>query len=132
GFTYAAVALSAIPMGIAYMAKHPETRTEAKEGMQTASDGEGAQLARDPEKVEVGKQEGAAAASGQEAQGSFGKAIGVMALYGLASPFLELQDPIHGVIGLIILVIGIRIAWQLTGAQRAEITGPFQNTPAAP
>ncbi|MBI3645674.1 MAG: hypothetical protein HY233_06905 [Acidobacteriales bacterium] len=54
-----------------------------------------------------------------------------MALLGLASPFLELQDPVHGFIGLIILLVGIRIAWQITAAKMPEITGPFQNSPAA-
>lgn len=58
-------------------------------------------------------------------------ALGYMALLGLASPFLELQDPVHGFIGLIILLVGIRIAWQITAAKMPEITGPFQNSPAA-
>ena len=57
-------------------------------------------------------------------------ALGSMALIGLASPFLELQDPIQGLIGLVILMVGIRIAWQLTMAKKAEIIGPFENTAA--
>ena len=47
-------------------------------------------------------------------------------LLGLASPFLELQDPVHGIIGLIILMVGIRIAWQMTaGSLKADIQGPY-------
>jgi hypothetical protein len=51
---------------------------------------------------------------------------------GLASPFLELQDPFHGIIGLVILLVGIRIAWQLTASPKIEILGPFvsKNTAA--
>jgi hypothetical protein len=45
---------------------------------------------------------------------------------GLASPFLELQDPMHGLIGLVILFVGIQIAWKLTaGPPIPEITGPY-------
>ena len=62
---------------------------------------------------------------------SIGSAIGVLTLAGLASPFLELQDPLHGVIGLIILFVGIRIAWKLTAAAKLDILGPFsKSTPA--
>jgi hypothetical protein len=59
-------------------------------------------------------------------------ALVYLTVMGLASPFLELQrEPISGVIGLIILMVGIRIAWQLTAAKKAEIIGPFQSTKAA-
>jgi hypothetical protein len=54
-------------------------------------------------------------------------ALGVLALIGLASPFLELQDPVHGLIGLVILFVGVRIAWRLTAAKIPEISGPFAN-----
>lgn len=37
---------------------------------------------------------------------------------GLASPFLELKaDAFHGLIGLVILLVGINIAWKLTAAK---------------
>ena len=55
-------------------------------------------------------------------------ALGMLALVGLASPFLELQDPLHGGIGLIILLVGIRIAWQLTAEKPIDIVGPFNNS----
>ncbi len=54
-------------------------------------------------------------------------ALGYLVVMGLASPFLELQDPVRGVLGLIILLVGIRIAWQVTEAKQAEILGPFEN-----
>ena len=38
--------------------------------------------------------------------------------WGLASPVLELQaDTFHGLIGLVILLVGVRIAWKLTAAK---------------
>ncbi|HEV8181445.1 MAG TPA: hypothetical protein VGQ61_03680, partial [Candidatus Angelobacter sp.] len=57
--------------------------------------------------------------------------LGLLVL-GLASPFLALQDPFHGIIGLVILMVGIRIAWQITvGSKRADIQGPYENSTAA-
>jgi hypothetical protein len=51
----------------------------------------------------------------------------MVALLGLASPFLELQNLFHGLIGLVILFVGIRIAWQLTAGPKLEVLGPFQD-----
>jgi hypothetical protein len=58
------------------------------------------------------------------------KALGVLMGIGLASPFLDLADPAHGVIGLVILFVGIRIAWRLTARRTVNIVGPI-NDPAA-
>jgi hypothetical protein len=46
---------------------------------------------------------------------------------GLLSPFLELQaDTFHGLIGLVILYVGINIAWKLTrGKPQTVVEGPF-------
>src|SRR6185369_10520685 len=133
GFTYAAVALSAIPMGIAYMSKHPESRGTSQ-SEKRANDQPRAQLDQEQRQLEqeFGKNPPAPSnspavessdTSGKQSANnppeqrpkmSISKAIGMMALYGLASPFIDLQDPLHGVIGLVILLVGIRIAWQLT------------------
>ena len=60
------------------------------------------------------------------------RAIGVLALLGLASPFLELANPLHGIIGLIILFVGLRIAWKMTAGRKIEVTGPISEiAPAA-
>lgn len=45
---------------------------------------------------------------------------------GLRSPFSELRSPFNGIIGLIILAVGINIAWKLTGGPKLEILGPFR------
>jgi hypothetical protein len=58
--------------------------------------------------------------------------FGQLALYGIASPFLALQDPLHGLIGLVILSVGIRIAWRITaGTKITGILGPFSSAPPA-
>jgi hypothetical protein len=49
------------------------------------------------------------------------KGLGVLTIIGLASPFLDLANPAHGVIGLIILFVGIRIAWRLTAGRAVKI-----------
>lgn len=60
------------------------------------------------------------------------KVVGTLALLGLASPFLELSDPAHGIIGLIILFVGIRIAWKITAGRPLSIVGPISEAvPAA-
>jgi hypothetical protein len=61
-----------------------------------------------------------------------GKTFVTLAVLGLASPFLELADPLHGAIGLFILFIGIRIAWQITGQKLPAIDGPFRSSPGPP
>jgi hypothetical protein len=53
------------------------------------------------------------------------KAIGILTLIGLASPFLALVDPTHGLIGLVILFVGLRIAWRLTAGGPIDIVGPI-------
>ena len=62
---------------------------------------------------------------------SAGAIIGSLLFAGLASPFLELQDPIHGALGLIILFVGLRIAWQLTAEKKLDILGPFSKSSTA-
>ena len=58
--------------------------------------------------------------------------LGKLAFDGLASPILQLQDPFHGLIGLVILFVGIRIAWKLAAGTEIQIFGPFESAPATP
>src|SRR5207249_5933947 len=53
------------------------------------------------------------------------KALGLLVLVGLASPFLALQNPLNGALGLLILFIGMNIAWRLTAGPKIDILGPF-------
>jgi len=56
---------------------------------------------------------------------SLGKALGLLLLIGLASPFLGLENPLGGAIGLVILFVGMNIAWKLAAGPKVEILGPF-------
>lgn len=58
------------------------------------------------------------------------KAIGVLALMGVASPILDLQDPTHGIIGLIILFVGMRFAWRFTAGRNLNVSEPHVPAPA--
>jgi len=54
------------------------------------------------------------------------KGLAILAVVGLASPFLELASPLSGLIGLVILMVGIRIAWRIAaGAGTPVVEGPF-------
>jgi hypothetical protein len=59
------------------------------------------------------------------------KAVGLLALLGLASPFLALSNPAQGLIGLVILFVGIRIAWTITAGRPVNILGPISATAPA-
>jgi len=115
--TYAAVSLAAIPISISYQLKE-KSHSESVQPQQQQSTADEANSQPDQAQPKP--------------KLSFGTAILQLLVIGLASPFLELQDPFHGIIGLIILMVGIRIAWQLTaGSRRARIEGPYENSSAA-
>lgn len=99
--TYLAVSMSAVPIGIHQMREHR------------------AQM-----------QHSETAAPAARAPMNIPKAIGVLALLGIASPFLDLQDPVHGVIGLVILFVGIRFAWRFTAGRTVALSGPHTPSPA--
>jgi hypothetical protein len=119
--TYAAVSLAAIPIWIHYASEHRHAQQSSQQ--QQLSDenrqlenGTGAQSESSPTKPPMHRSE----------------ALLRLAFLGLASPFLELADPLHGAIGLFILFIGIRIAWQTTQETRPALDGPFQLSPRSP
>jgi len=133
--TYAAVSLSAVPIAISYSARH---HSEAPRVESTAPSNPGTSSPDAPS-----SESGAGADSSSQRSATPPRKSGLMLLLylvyiGLASPFLELgRDPLHGGIGVIILLVGMRIAWQLTAmSDHAQIVGPFKNegtaAPAAP
>jgi hypothetical protein len=103
--TYSAVSLAAVPIAISQNMKQRNVQQHAR--------------VSDSAAVSTPKM-------------SPGKALGVLALIGLASPFLELSSPAHGIIGLVILFVGIRIAWKITAGTPVNILGPISEpVPAA-
>ncbi|MEO5937356.1 MAG: hypothetical protein ABIP81_09090 [Terriglobales bacterium] len=148
--TYFAVSVAAIPIGISMMWKQrggEQSQTEAvKSGDSSAkkADGEAAKAepgtpgpreeaegAEDaqPEATEATKGGGAAPGDGE--QMGIGKVVLTLLLVGLASPFLGLADPVRGLIGLVIIFVGLHIAWQKTAATALVVEGPFDNQPSA-
>jgi len=119
--TYAAVSMAAIPIGISIAIKDRKTQPPAR--VQQAA----------PAPSESGENNSTAANAGATSSSQpapkpqihWAAALGGLALLGLASPFLALQDPFHGIIGLVILSVGIRIAVQLTAGPKLDILGPF-------
>jgi hypothetical protein len=105
--TYAAVSMAAIPIGISQYAKEAKLKKQQAQVQQTSP-------ANPTSSQENGKEM------------SVGKALFFLGVLGLVSPFLELQDPLHGILGLIILLVGIQIAWKTTaGKPTVEVKGPF-------
>lgn len=115
--TYAAVSMAAIPVSIAYLMNHKNASTQAESMKHASSDSQSS----------AGQQQ-------EQPPGSrmgLGEALLQLALLGLASPFLELQGGFGGLIGLVILFVGIRIAWKITqGKSVPVVDGPFQNASA--
>jgi hypothetical protein len=109
--TYAAVSMAAIPIGISQYAKEAKLKKQQAQVQQTAP-------ANPTSSQENDKK--------SESKMSVAKALLFLGVLGLASPFLELQDPVHGILGLIILLVGMQIAWKTTaGKPTVEVTGPF-------
>ena len=116
--TYAAVSLSAIPIGVHLLLteKPAQVHNGSNEAQSAQQASENAPPADSP----------------QAHPKSTAGVIGDLLLRGLASPFLELQDPLHGLIGFIILLVGIRIAWKMTaGSDDSGIYGPFETSKSA-
>lgn len=117
--TYAAVSLSAVPISISQIMKQKPAANQAE--VQRSS----------LPSVDGGAAEQPTAPKQQPAKESMnvGSALVALVAIGLASPLLALQDPLHGGIGLVILLVGIRIAWKITdGTPAYDIVGPFSNT----
>jgi hypothetical protein len=109
--TYVAVSLAAVPIALSIHMQHRQQHSQASAPSATPAD---------------------TGAPAPAPKMGAAKALGVLAVLGLASPFLDFADPMHGVIGLIILLVGMRIAWQLTAARRLNISGPIPLVERAP
>jgi hypothetical protein len=126
-FTYAAVSMAAIPIYFSQISKDKASRPPV---VKTAPANPGADDADTDDSASSSG--GGTPAHAAKPRMNFFSALGLLALMGLASPFTELQEPSHGLIGLIILFVGIRFAWQQTGAPKIDIVGPFQNRAPTP
>jgi hypothetical protein len=120
--TYAAVSVAAIPVAISQF-KNEAKKPAATEQSQNAPSGSQAPSSSGA----PAPQQGQPAA---DPEMGLGAALGLLLLIGLASPFLALADPFSGLIGLVILFVGMQIAWKLTEGTTTDILGPFRTTGA--
>jgi hypothetical protein len=134
--TYAAVSMAAVPVIIHQVSQHKHNQTQVRpQGVPSQSVVPGQSSAPTPDShpsltvtpSPESKPERPVAAVPEKPKPRMGagKALGLLALVGLASPFLELSDPLHGIIGLVILFVGMQIAWKMTGRPKLIIDGPF-------
>jgi hypothetical protein len=132
--TYSAVSVAAIPIYIAQIvkAKKAEKQTLVQHALPQPSAPAQQQAPAADGSASPQKPPSQAPAAPKKPSMGLGAALGLLVLVGLASPFFELQDPFHGIIGLIILFVGIRIAWQLTAGAKVDILGPFERNAPAP
>lgn len=57
-------------------------------------------------------------------QVDWGGHLGVFLIWGVAAPLLYMNNGLPGMIGFVLLLMGMRVAWKLTRAQRLAVTGP--------
>ncbi len=111
--TYIAISVAAVPIGIAGAIKHQKEKPAAAAPANEAVPADGSNNVED-------------AQSASRQSGGLGGLLLQLLMLGLASPFMELQDPVHGLIGLVILFVGLRIAFQLTAARPLDVDGPYR------
>lgn len=127
-FTYAAVSLAAIPVYISQ---------EMKDGSRKPAQTQPAPSVN-PDSSSPGSDSSPVAsapanpAPPEKAPINLFKALGALVLLGLASPFLELASPVNGALGLVILFVGMNIAWRLAAGPKIDILGPFATGVSAP
>lgn len=91
--TYAAISMSSIPIIISQLMKDSHAKTQQSQQASVDSDADAQQLS--------------SASGAQKKEVHLGAAAAQLALWGLASPFLELAQPGSGILGLIILFVGL-------------------------
>jgi hypothetical protein len=118
--TYAAVSMAAVPVGIHYAIEHRQQQNQ-----QASAKGR-------PSDEEFERQE--EAVNPNYARPSRGQVVAKLALLGIASPFFEVWETgpnLSWAIGIVILIVGIRIAWRITAGVPLQIYGPFQDSQPA-
>jgi NADH:ubiquinone oxidoreductase subunit 6 (subunit J) len=120
--TYLAISMSAIPVGISYIVSHRHDKAAQVQSDQSqqATDGStenDAQATNDSASRSSG---------GAPRDQSTGNVILRLLFFGIASPFLELASPGSGIIGLVILFVGLSIAFRMTKATPLDVDGPYE------
>jgi hypothetical protein len=140
--TYAAVSMAAVPVGIHYATthKHEQKQQSAPSSNEPSSNQQSSNASNDQSSSGSGsddefqRQEQKANPNYRPVPPSRAALLGKLALLGIASPFMELWEGGPGIgwiIGIVILIVGIRIAWRITAGRPLQIYGPFENSQPA-
>jgi hypothetical protein len=134
--TYAAVSIAAVPIGISQYVKARDARVAAAHAQrlqnpsteapnEDASSADAKRLASSPDPPPATRSTTARHPT------DLSGVLGSLLLAGLLSPFMDFWNngpSIRAEIGLFILFIGIRIAWQMTGGSgTTSVIGPFKS-----
>jgi hypothetical protein len=125
--TYFAVSVAAIPVFL-YSYSHERSAQTHKVQQQNVAPSADASASDGSAPSAQDSADSNSAPAPQKEQMGFFKAIVVLVGIGLASPFLEFtgSNPFGALIGLVILSVGLRIAWKLTaGVRIPQVEGPF-------
>jgi hypothetical protein len=121
--TYAAVSMSAVP--IALFLPHEQAQSQ-KANHASQSPPEAAPATGEPDQNSPQSEE---PTKPRTTHRSLVAALGLLALLGLASPFL---GGVGGLIMLVILFVGMQFAWRITrGHPKIVVDGPFQISSSA-
>lgn len=115
--TYAAISMASVPILISYGIKHRAERAHQATQQSSADDSASDSSASNQQ-----------SAAAPVRQINWGAAAGQLALWGLASPFLALSRPGGGILGLVILFVGLSIAFRMTAAKPLNVDGPYKVT----
>ena len=108
--TYVAVSMSAVPISLWQMAHEDNAAIADME---------------DPVVAEAASDEAVQEEHAGGLGGSYVETTVFLTAVGLVSPFLGMSRPVSGLIGLVILFVGLRIAWSMTRGNGVEISGPY-------
>lgn len=117
--TYSAVSMAAVPIWIHYAGKQKQAQEQDLAARQRQLESE------------FGQQKQTVIPVPHKARPSMASALAMLALIGIASPFVEIWEggPNFGsIMGIVILIVGIRIAWRITAGRPLEIYGPFASS----
>jgi hypothetical protein len=123
--TYLAISMSAIPVGISYYVSHrhqPAQTSATQPGDAATSDATANNDATAADGNAAPQNNSRPTAARAQ---SPGRAILMLLFLGIASPILELASPGSGIIGLVILFVGLSIAFRMTKAKPLEVDGPY-------
>jgi len=120
--TYGAVSMAALPI---YFSQIHEEKPAKPPQTQMTPSGNPAPAPSSPDSAASDAGAASQPSAAHKPGMGLASAVGLLVLVGLASPFLELQSPLNGALGLLILFIGINIAWRLTAGPKIDVLGPF-------